>query len=134
MLKDENPNNWEWLRTSIMLPDGAWATEDKDRKVDALQVRMDKKHWFEKHHYLYINRYGQNQSCMAEIRVEEREWLHKPTGGHRIKREIGVEFESELGTQAGSWKGGIVGCSCEMLPGETPLQTLRRMEKDRSFG
>jgi hypothetical protein len=132
-LKDENPEHWDWIRTSLLMPDGSWATEDKTRKVDTIEIRRLDQHWHEKHHYLYINCYGENQSCMAEIRVEEREWLHKPTGKTKIKRDISVEFDGELGTQAGSWKGGVVGCSHEMLPGETPLQTLRRMEKERTF-
>lgn len=131
--KDENPDNWEWLRTSLLMPDGSWATEDKNRKVDLLEIQKSKSHWHEQHHYLYIDCYGRNQSCMCTIHVEEREWLHKPSGKHKISRDISVDFDGELGTQAGSWKGGTVGCNYEMRDDETPLQTLRRMEKERSF-
>lgn len=133
MDKDQNPENWEWLRTSILMPDGTWATEDKNRTVDTLEIRRQNLHWHEQHHYLYINCYGVNQSCMATIHVEEREWLHKPTGRHKIAKDISVDFDGELGIQAGSWKGGAVGCNYEMKEDETPLQTLRRMEKEKSF-
>lgn len=133
-MKDENPENWEWIRTSILLKDGVtWAHEDKSRKVDTLKIRSANEHWTERHHYLYINAYGTNQSCMAVIHVEEREWLHKPTGKSKVCRDICVAFEGQLGTEADSWKGGVVGCNFEMLPYESPLDTLRRMEKTRSF-
>lgn len=32
-----------------------------------------------------------------------------------------------------TYKGGTTGCSYEMKPGEIPLQTLKRMEKERRF-
>lgn len=132
-MKDENPDHWEWIRTSILMPDGSWATEDKTRTIDTIEIRRLNQHWHEKHHYLYVTCHGINQSCMAYIRVEEREWIHKPTGHRKIVKDIGVDFQQELGTEAGSWKGGVVGCSYEMFPDETPVQTLRRMEKERTF-
>jgi len=131
--EDDDPNNWDWVRTSLLMPDGSWATEDKTKQIDLIEIKRLNQQWYEKHHYLYITRHGNNQSCMAQIRVEEREWVHKPTGNRKIKRDIDVQFENELGTQAGSWKGGVVGCSFEMLPNETPLETLRRMELTRTF-
>jgi hypothetical protein len=39
----------------------------------------------------------------------------------------------EVGEEAGSWKGGVLGCGYTLLPNETPLQCLRRMEKERKF-
>ena len=49
------------------------------------------------------------------------------------EHSIGVSFDGEVGEETGSWKGGCVGCGYEMLPGEVPLDTLRRMERDRKF-
>lgn len=48
-------------------------------------------------------------------------------------RGIDVDFDGEVGERTGSWKGGTVGCSYESRPGETPVQTLRRMERERRF-
>jgi hypothetical protein len=39
----------------------------------------------------------------------------------------------ECGERKGSWKGGTLGCSYELLPNETPLDCLKRMEKERKF-
>jgi hypothetical protein len=50
---------------------------------------------------------------------------------NRIRTTIGVEFNDEVGERSGSWKGGTLGCGYEILPNETPLMCLRRMEKER---
>jgi hypothetical protein len=49
------------------------------------------------------------------------------------KQYIDVRFSDEVGERAGSWKGGTVGCSYEMKPGETPRHTLSRMQRERRF-
>lgn len=58
--------------------------------------------------------------------IEEREWhfgeghfkwlslFRKP----RIQRSLDLRFSAELGPEKGSWKGGALGHSIEMLPGE----------------
>lgn len=46
---------------------------------------------------------------------------------------IDIAFSEEVGERAGSWKGGVVGCSYEMKPGETPRHTLQRMQAERRF-
>lgn len=48
-------------------------------------------------------------------------------------RAIDVQFSDEVGERTGSWKGGTIGCGYNMLPGESPLDTLRRMEAERKF-
>jgi hypothetical protein len=44
-----------------------------------------------------------------------------------------IEFNDEVGERTGSWKGGTLGCGYNLLPNETPLECLRRMEKERKF-
>ena len=51
----------------------------------------------------------------------------------RVSKYINIDFSDEVGERSGSWKGGRLGCSYNMQPGETPLQTLRRMEAERKF-
>lgn len=51
----------------------------------------------------------------------------------RFKSFEHQKYTGEVGERAGDWKGGTLGCSYEMLPRETPEQTLRRMEKERKF-
>jgi hypothetical protein len=77
------------------------------------------------------------QKREATIKVEEREWrwhwfkwlpLTK-----KVRRTIAIDFNGEVGEGTGSWKGGTMGCGYELLPNETPLQCLRRMERERKF-
>ena len=41
-------------------------------------------------------------------------------------RELHIEFGQEIGPERGSWKGGTLGCSFKMLPGETAAQAWHR--------
>lgn len=92
--------------------------------------------------YTYKLRDGRIQRRIATYHVSRMTW-HKryqkwPFMGwakwpEMVDRSINVSFNDEVGERSGSWKGGCTGCSYEMLPGETPLQTLRRMEKERKF-
>lgn len=83
----------------------------------------------------------------ATTRIEEREWckgegwfkwlslFHKPM----VRRVLDLEFSSEVGTEKGSWKGGTIGHSIDMLPGELHEAAFRRyceqdhQAKSRSF-
>jgi len=53
--------------------------------------------------------------------------------GSYKRKVIDISFDQEIGDRAGSYKGGTVGCSYDLKPNETPLECLRRMEKERSF-
>lgn len=74
------------------------------------------------------------QRITATTHIEEREW-HFGTGICRwlswfrrpkISRELTLEFSSEVGPEKGSWKGGTVGHSIEMLPGELHDAAFKR--------
>lgn len=70
----------------------------------------------------------------ATTRIEEREWrfgegwfkwlswFRKPM----ISRYLDIQFSGETGREKGSWKGGTVGHSIEMLPGEMHEAAFRR--------
>ena len=102
----------------------------------------DKEKWkdifFEETHpYFYVLNNGSVQRRMATIQVTEREW--RPhwfkwlSLTKKVRKSIDIEFNEEVGERTGTWKGGTLGCSYEMLPNETPRQTLRRMELNREF-
>lgn len=66
--------------------------------------------------------------------IEEREWLFG-TGwfkwlslfrAPKVSRTLDLHFGSEVGPEKGSWKGGTVGHSIEMLPGELHEAAFRR--------
>lgn len=70
----------------------------------------------------------------ATTHIEEREW-HFGTGWCKwlslfrrkmVRRDLSIEFSEEVGPEKGSWKGGLVGTSIEMLPGELHEAAFRR--------
>ena len=87
----------------------------------------------ETHPYTYKLRSGEIQERTATIKAEQRTWTRWWLPFRRVWRYIDVEFSGEVGERSGSWKGGCIGCSYEMQPGESPLQALRRMEVERKF-
>lgn len=106
------------------LPKGA----DWDRRPGAKR---------ETYPYRYVLRCGRVQERSATI-IRERWTRGRHILSHlgwpsRVRHSIDVEFNGEVGEGEGSWKGGTIGCGYDMLPGETPLATLRRMERERKF-
>jgi hypothetical protein len=83
--------------------------------------------------YSYLLRSGEMQARTATIQEETRYWTRPWLPYKRLSRSINVEFDAEVGERSGSWKGGVLGCSYEMRPGETRRGTLRRMERERKF-
>lgn len=83
--------------------------------------------------YRYALRSGEVQERTATIKPERRLWTRPWFPSKRESRYIDIEFNDEVGERSGSWKGGCIGCSYDMLEGETPLTTLRRMERERKF-
>lgn len=73
------------------------------------------------------------ERIVATARIEEREWKRGKgifrlffIGRNRIDRSLGLSFSSEVGRRKGSWKGGTVGHSISMLPGELHEAAFRR--------
>lgn len=87
----------------------------------------------ETHPYRYVLNRGDVQDRTATIKVERRTWTRPWLPWRRVSTYIDVEFNGEIGERSGSWKGGCIGCSYDMLPGESALETLRRMERERKF-
>lgn len=134
---------WTWnipfitkscIRHSILLKDGTWEHElNKENK------NFWKDEWNEKKmswDTTYVDKYD-DEMIPTKIYVEEREWRPKwltwTKKFAKIRRVIDVHFSSEVGKRKGSWKGGTIGCSYEILNGEEPLECLKRMEKERDL-
>lgn len=75
-----------------------------------------------------------DQELIATTRIEEREWRFG-TGWFKwlswfrrpkIHRSLDITFSGETGPEKGSWKGGTIGTSIEMLPGELHEAAFRR--------
>ena len=133
------PWAFEWIRTSVLSKEYKWIHENKKTKnIDF----WDKEKWkdiilYKTYPYIYTTKNGQVQNCIATYSIVEREWRlkyfkwFKPI--RKIKKVIDVEFSTDIGEEKGSYKGGTIGCSYDILPGETPHETLKRMEKERKF-
>jgi hypothetical protein len=109
--------------------DGSWyKVLSRDQKPEPQQ---------EVHAYAYQLQNGTIQERVATVsqrrHVLARHILHKLGLPKRIKNSIDVHFNGEVGERTGSWKGGCIGCSYNLRDSETPLQSLRRMERERKF-
>jgi hypothetical protein len=70
----------------------------------------------------------------AKTRIEEREWRYgrgwfKWLSWFRqpkVWRALDIDFSGETGEEKGSWKGGTMGTSIGMLPGELHESAFRR--------
>jgi len=134
---------WPWAlvfaRHEVRLPGGAWVvaeSTDQKRSWELRQAIIDQaEHWTLP--YRYELRSGEVQERMATIHVEHRYWrrlwLSWLPAFEMCRTTIDVTFSEEVGEESGSYKGGTVGCSYEMRPGETAEQALRRMEAERKF-
>lgn len=146
------PWEYDWIRTSKLRVDGTWYTDRKgmwkkwrkenpDAKMGEqyeYEKQLEGTLWQETHHYYYKTKYGEVQDDIeATIGVREMEW--RPRWFRwtklfaRVTKSIDISFSKEVGSERGSWKGGTVGCSYTMKPGETPYDTLMRMQQERSF-
>ena len=132
-----SPFSLQWVRTSILKKDGSYEHETNKNRKDFYEDKWKEIIWSESHPYIYHLNSGEIQERVATIFVKEREWrMHwfkwLPIM-KKIKKVIEVEFNEEVGQNSGSWKGGVIGCSYNLLENETPLQCLRRMEIERKF-
>lgn len=140
------PWNLEWYRTSYLkqtegvsleLGIGEWEHEYKRKPINSWEDKWKGVLWEKTYPYTYVLESGEVQERQATVKVKEMEWRRKwlmwTPLFNQVIRSIDVEFDKEVGERTGSWKGGTVGCGYEMLPNETPLQTLRRMERERKF-
>jgi hypothetical protein len=74
------------------------------------------------------------EALTARTRIEEREWRHGKGWfkwlswfrNPKIQRSLDIKFSGETGDRKGSWKGGTVGHSISMLPGELHESAFRR--------
>lgn len=133
------PWEYTWIRTSRLTKDNTWVTDSKkEGRKQFWEDKWDNILWKETYHYPYTTKYGEVQDDIeATIGVSEMEWRQKwlkwTKIGAKIRKSIEVEFSNEVGSERGSWKGGVMGVGYTMLSGEEPKDTLMRMNKERSF-
>lgn len=120
------PWMWTFYRRWYLRDDGQWAEHGTAGNPETLTVP-----------YHYTLQSGEVQERLATVRADRMEWrwlwLRWSPWPRKVATYIDVTFDGEVGEGTGSWKGGCIGCGYDMLPGESMLQTLRRMEADRKF-
>ena len=127
------PFGWDHIdeRHQVLRADGEW-----ERHIASYEHGHDQRK-VEEFPYAYRLRSGEIQERTAAVHVERREYRRKGLRWcpwfAKKSQYIEIEFNDEVGERAGSWKGGCVGCGYDMLPGESPGDTLRRMERERKF-
>lgn len=136
------PWNWEWHSTEVLSQDLSTCVwrEDRSHRHQFLgrydQQKAAEKSVSRSAPYVYVRKSGERQEATATFHVERREWRARwwpLVPRKKIRTDISVNFDRELGEGAGSWKGGVLGTGCGMKPGETPLQTLERMQREVIF-
>lgn len=123
------PWAWKHLRTDWLEPNGKVHSRQEPGKYDAPSDI------WETHPYTYLRRNREIQQRTARIYGKRMEWRLKWATWlpwpRMVRRTISITFNDEVGEKSGSWKGGTIGCSWEWRKGETMLQALRRMERER---
>lgn len=149
------PWSYDWYSTEVLtqhtpeLAKTVWKELKGDRKrrgIDSFEMMREMNKFEEQvteiHNYVYQRKNGDLQTVKAHIHVDRMVWRMRwwPLLPFNMTRtSIDIRFKdvngnvTEVGEGTGSWKGGCTGCGYEMLPGETPWQTLQRMEKERTF-
>lgn len=126
-----------WMRTSILLENDDWVHITRNDEIDIFseewaEMIRKQKEWL----YYYTDSYD-GKKIKATIKVEEREWRPKWLTWTRlfskVRRTISVTFHEQVGSGKNTYKGGVTGCSYEMLPGESPISCIQRMEADKEF-
>jgi len=88
----------------------------------------------EQHPYQYIRSNGEKQTvtatCVIERAICRRKWI---PFYRQVVDYLDVTFSDEVGEGVDTWKGGCVGCSARLLPGESIETCLRRMETTMKF-
>lgn len=140
------PWQYDHIKREVMRPDGNWAPyvgswelgkeiKNQDGVVVFQGGKEPDGRWqgTYPYHYLLLPS-GEVQHAQATIYVYRQEWRRKwlrwcPMFS-KTRQCIDVEFDREMGGEAGSWKGGVIGTGYEMRPGEEPVDTLRRMQRE----
>lgn len=137
------PWQLNWVRTShLMYDEKYWFHETKNNRIDwgGSVDTVGSYEWREKNKWKETHQFTDNFDgtiLNATISVDEMEWRPKwfkwTSLFRKVRRSIDIKFDREVGGRKGSWKGGTIGCGYELRKNETPLECLRRMEKERKF-
>lgn len=131
------PWSWEFYKRWELVSGGSYAA-GREFWIEVPR-RMNHGELATKHQYVYTynRKNGDVQKVVATYYVGSMEhrwrWLQWLPFPRRVSKFISVDFSNEVGEGTGSYKGGVLGCGYDMLPGESALECLQRMERERKF-
>lgn len=77
------------------------------------------------------------QEAWAEVKYTRykrpHHWLRFAESLYPWEYSIDISFDREMGSERGSWKGGVVGSSSYVRKGESILDSLNRRLEEQSF-
>lgn len=129
---------WDCVRHSIYTPTGEHFYTEPHWKIRRKLPDRAQFEFFERKEACPASYFGfedfDDEMIVAICKIEEREWRKgirwfswlKYFARPMIRRDLDLEFTKEVGPEKGSWKGGTIGHSIDMLPGETPEDAFRR--------
>lgn len=134
-----NPFILRYHSKQLLMNDGTWLKGKEAESCD-YYTHGDKYNDLKQYKvpYHYTTKKGEKQETVATVTVEKRELRRKilfnTSFGSKVIKYINVDFETGVG-EGDKVKWGsrnfTIGCSYQMKDGETPIQTLRRMESER---
>lgn len=138
---------WGWnrrkgdYRREYMDAAGAWHDVEqmpRDWNTDEQNAELGPLPWSQTYTFHYMCQpSGKAQHVPTTIQRERRFDTYRVFGivtRRRVEDAIDIRFHEEVGNRRGSWKGGAVGCTATMKPGETPGDTLRRYQREQAGG
>lgn len=128
---------WRFVRHSWYGPTGEhietlWESSSREVRRAQSEWRYEFEKTLVKTSFVFRDFDG--QEIEAATNIEEREWrfgegwfkwlslFRRP----KVRRSLNIEFSAEVGPEKGSWKGGTMGTSIDMLPGELHEGAFRR--------
>lgn len=128
--------DWRFARFSLYDLSGNhfWTELEKHRVrgIDHFKAQWEAKDRTPK--AIFVFKDFDDEEITATTYIEEREWRFGTKWCKwlsvfrraKISRDLSIEFSAETGRRKGSWKGGTVGHSIELLPGELHESAFRR--------
>lgn len=135
---DLNPFRWDGYKSERLRADGQWDSTEI-WKHEAKEID-----WYvETHPYAIASEptyYAEAQEPSFSIETWEAEatcHIHRTTRTRRwiswwpkVEFYVDVRLDDEIGPRKGSWKGGTVGFSRRMLPGDRVADVLQRAARE----
>lgn len=124
-----NPFRLEWYCTRTLLSTNpqVWHL---DIKGDRAYFKHGDPRWSESFEFTYVSATGKQQPTTITLTVDQREYrlwcLPFTSLFGRVNNDCAWRSSAELGREAGSHKGGVVGSTVTMLPNETPREAFIR--------